>query len=163
MHLYLVTDAQNVSELDDDDETVEHCKIQDGDKLYLLIYKWLRYKNNVPVMKTGRKLWGLEKDDTCLGVKVKAQDQTGTPVRGIRLVRLAEYEWEQRVSFHVGSHTFVQKYKKLTEISDEQFPFNYKEPLSIVTEEELKAEPARVEQEKKAWLEGLTRRGYQIL
>ena len=45
MHLYLVTDAQNVSELDDDDETVEHCKIQDGDKLFLLIYRWLRYKN----------------------------------------------------------------------------------------------------------------------
>ena len=36
MHLYVISDGQSFDELDDDDETVERCKIQEGDKLFLL-------------------------------------------------------------------------------------------------------------------------------
>ena len=112
--------------------------------------------------KTGRELWGLEQDDTWFVIKVKAQDQTGIPVSTIKVARLVESEWKQRVSILFQSFTRVQKYKQLIEISDEEIPVNYKEPLYVVTEEELQAEPARLEQEREAWLESLRRKGYDI-
>ena len=100
LHLYTIA-GKNFDELDDDDQTVENYEIKDGDKLFLLIYKWYdtldEYK--VTVMKTGRELWGLEKDDTGLGVKVKTQDQLGMPVSKIKLAWWAEYEWERKSSW----------------------------------------------------------------
>ena len=48
---------------------------------------------------------------------------------------------------------YYRKYKKLTEISDEQIPFIYKQPLSIVTEEELQVDGARLKEEEKEWRE----------
>ena len=133
LRLYLMSeDGQSFDELDEN-ETVDDYKIKDGDKLYLLSYMWTQ-KLKVTVKKTGRQLWGLEKDDTCLGIKVKAQDQTGMPVDTIKLAR-----WVEKEGY------YKDKYKQLTEISDEEVPFNYKQPLYVVTEEELKAEPAIVE------------------
>ena len=163
MHPYLVSEGQNFDELEDDDETVERCKIQDGDNLYLLTYRWVRNECDVTVKKTGRKIQDVEPEDTCLGVKVKAQDQTGMPVNTMKVARFPENQW----TIHCGwprlqPTTRVQKYKQLTEISDEALPFSKREPLYVVTEEELKAEPARLEQEKKAWLEGLRRQGYRM-
>ena len=153
-HLYLVTDGQNFDELDDD-KTVENCKIKEDDSLFLLSYMWTK-KVKVTVKQTGRALRGCEKDDTCLAVKVKAHHQTGTPLSTIRLVRLAGYEWKE----YSKGYTFSRSYQQLTGISDEELPFNYKQPLSIVTQEDRKADVARVEEEKKTWLEGLRRKGY---
>ena len=154
LRLFLVTDGQKFDELDDD-KTVENCNVKEDDQLYLLSYKWTQ-KLKVTVKKTGRILSGCERDDTWLGVKVKAQDQLGTPVSTIKLARLVEYKWGA-VPYNLlhGGTGFLyrQTYKKLTEISDEEKPFNYKEPLSVVTEEELKEDAARVEEEEKTWRE----------
>ena len=162
MHLYLVSEGQNFDELDDDDETVERCKIRDGDRLYLLTYRWVRNEYDVTVKKTGRKIQDVEPEDTCLGVKVKAQDQTGTPVSTIKLARFPENERTINCVERGWRTTRVQKYKQLIEISNEKKPVTKKEPLHVVTEEELKADVARVEQEKKALLEELRRQGLLI-
>ena len=170
LYLYTVTDGRNFNELDDDDETVENYEIKDGDMLYLMSYMWT-YKSKVTVMETGAELWGLEKDDTCLGVKVKAQEQLGMPVSTIKLVRLAEYKlgenplgrpaFPHNPSDYVGKphshnpHDYVRKFKILTEIGDNDTPFNYKEPLSIVTQEELDADRARAAEEEKTWREAV--------
>ena len=165
LRLYLMSeDGETFDELDENDETVGGCKIGDDDRLYLLSYMWTQ-KFKVTVKKTGRQLWGLETDDTCLGVKVKVQDQTGIPVSTIRLVRLVEGEWEEVEYYdsYIGNRFhYRQNYKQLIEISDEEIPFNYKQPLSVVTEEELKADVARVEEEREAWLEELRNQGYDI-
>ena len=60
-------------------KTVEQHGIPDDSKLYLLFYSWSN-KCNVTVMKTGGKLHGIEEQDTCLGIKLKVQDQVGLPV-----------------------------------------------------------------------------------
>ena len=152
MHLYIVTDGQSFDELDDDDETVERCKIQEGDKLFLLTYRWMRSGNDVTIKKTGRKIQHVEPGDTCLGIKVKAQDQTGMPVSTIKLARLSEYQLEERDpwSYHP---TDVHMFNQLIEIRKEEIPFNKNEPLSIVTEEELQSDRARVEEEIRVWRE----------
>ena len=159
MHLYLVSDGQNFDELDDDDETVENYEIKNGDRLYLPIYKWLLCSYDVKMMKTWMKVSGLEKDDTCLVIRLKAQDQTGMPFSTIRLVRLVEYGREEDCM----GNTYYGRYKRLTVISDDEIPFskkavNKKVPPSIVTEEELKEDATRVEAEKKAWLEKIRKR-----
>ena len=149
VRLFLVKDGQNFYELDDD-KTVDGCKIKEDDTLYLLSYKWTK-KVKVTVMKTGRDVRGCERDDTCFVIKVKAQDQTGMPVNTIKLARLVEYEWVERTP---RQFRYVHKYKQLKEIiDDEEVPFNYKEPLSIVTEEELKADATSLKQEEKEWRE----------
>ena len=163
MHLYLVSDGQDFNELHDDDETVERCKIQDGDKLYLLIYRWTK-KMNVTLKMAGMKLWGLEKDDTALGIKLKAQDQTGMPVSSMKLVGLFQYEWRRNIG-NPGDHytyPFEQNYQQLMELGDDAIPFNGKEPMSFVTEEELKADAARVEAEKKEWLKEIPKKWQEI-
>ena len=68
MRLCVITEDQNFNEVDDDDATVENYKIKDGDKLFLLIYKWKSEECEIMVTKTGRKLQGVEKDDTILAV-----------------------------------------------------------------------------------------------
>ena len=155
--LYSITKDNKFEELDEDDEIVDNCNIKDNDRLYLISYKWTQQNLRVRVKKTRRELWGLEKDDTCLGIKVKAQDQTGMPVSTVKLVRWAVYKWQRRASL-IYSHTYVQKYKQLIEISDDEVPFNRKEPLCIVTEQELKEDAARVEEEKKAWREKVAKK-----
>ena len=149
VRLFLVKDGQNFYELDDD-KTVDGSKIKEDDTLYLLSYKWTK-KMKVTVMKTGRDVRGCELDDTCLVIKVKAQDQTGMPVSTIKLTRLVEYKW---VECPPKIYKYVHKYEQLKEISnDEEVPFNYKEPLYVVSEEEIKEDAARVEKEEKEWRE----------
>ena len=104
----------------------------------------------------------MEPGDTCLGIKVKAQDQTGMPVSTIKVARFPENQWNIHCSRRGWSTIRVQKFKQLIEISDDEVPFNRKEPPSIVTEEDLKADVARVEAEREAGLEGLRNQGYRI-
>ena len=146
--LYLVSDGQNYNELDDN-KTVENCKIKEDDKLFLQSYMW-RQNLNITVKKTGRQVWGLQPDDSFLGIKVKVQDQTGMPVSAVKLARLAENKWEEwvRRSGHYYKYEYIFNYKELKEI-----PFNNNQPLLIVTEEELEADAARVKQEEKTWRE----------
>ena len=157
LRLYLVSDGQKFDELDGN-KTVEDSKIKEDDILYLLSYVWTQ-KLQVKVKKTGRNLRGCEGDDKCLGIKVKAQDQVGMPVSTTRLVRSVDNQWGENP---IGRPTYpgygrpndyVRKYQQLIEISDEENPFKYKEPLSLVTEEELEADRVRVEEEEKAWRE----------
>ena len=154
-HLYLVSDGQKFDELDDD-KTVEDCKIKEDDKLYLLSYMWSK-KMKVTVKKTGTIVRGCEQDDTCLGVKVKAQDQLGTPISTFILVRMTQHQLGENPlgkPYHPNQpHDYIRKFKQLIEIGNEKIPFNYKESLFIVTEEELEADPARLEEEVKTWRE----------
>ena len=92
-HLHLVSDGQNYDELDDK-KNVENSKIKEDDKLYMMSYMWT-HKMKVIVKETNKNLPGCERDDTCLGIKVKAQDQLGLHVNTTKLVRLAEYEWAE--------------------------------------------------------------------
>ena len=75
--LYMITEDRHFNELDDD-ETVENCKIKDGDNLYLLTYRWTQDKGDILVMKTDSHIWGVEPGDTCLGIKLKVQDNRYT-------------------------------------------------------------------------------------
>ena len=85
MRLYRVTKDGEYDEMDDD-KTVEDYKIQDGDGLFLLTYTWERNEVQVTVRETSGKLQGVQQDDTCLGIKVRAQDQLGIPVNTLKLV-----------------------------------------------------------------------------
>ena len=93
MRLYLITDDENDDDGDrsfwelHDDETVEKYKIKDDDRLFLLSYTW-NYESNVTVTKTGRKLQGAEPEDTCLGIKLRAQDQLGVPVQHLKVFEM---------------------------------------------------------------------------
>ena len=64
--------GQFLEELDEN-KTVEGCNIQDNDQLFLVIYRW-GYECDVR-FNGKQKLRGIDKEDTCLGIKVKAQDQ----------------------------------------------------------------------------------------
>ena len=153
LRLYLVTDGQKFDELDDD-KTVENCNIKENNRLYLLSYVWTQNLNK-PVTRDGIELQGLEEDDTCFIIRVKAQDQFGISVSSSKVVRLVEHEWGENPTgsptYFGYLHDYVREFKQLTEISDVEIPFKYKEPLSIVTEEELEAD----REEEKAWREAV--------
>ena len=51
MRLYSVLGDTNLNELDDD-KTIENYRIKDGDKLFLLTYRWLYEETDVTVLKT---------------------------------------------------------------------------------------------------------------
>ena len=80
--LYFVRQNQKYDVLTDG-KTLENYDINDGDNLYLLSYKWSK-KCNVIVTKTKRKLHGVEREDICLGIKVKMQHQLGIPASTIK-------------------------------------------------------------------------------
>ena len=127
MRLYFEVDGK-FDELDDH-KTVENCKIKDGDHLFLLTYTWTLNEGDVKVMKTGRKLHGAELEDTCLGIKQRAQDQVGVPVKDIRLFYMQQ-----------GAGTVIM---------DEERPLRHgTAPLFVTTEEDFQADVARVEEEK---------------
>ena len=127
MKLYFEVDGK-FDELDDH-KTVENYKIKDGDNLFLLTYTWTLNEGDVKVMKTGRKVHGAELEDTCLGIKLRAQDQVGLPVKDIRL--------------------FYMQQGTCTLIMDEERPLRHgRAPLVVATEEEFQAEVTRVEEEK---------------
>ena len=70
LRIYLVTNGSNFNELDDNG-TVKDCKLKDGDKLYLLSYRWLSNQGVITVRKTGMNLQGVEVGDTCLAIKLR--------------------------------------------------------------------------------------------
>ena len=137
--LYFITEGQNFRELDDD-ETVE--KIKDDDRLFLLSYRWTSNRK-VILTKFGRNIQGVEFGDTCLGIKLKAQEQLGIPVNTLRLFRGKK------------DHVKVEHYYRDKDIDDTVKPFsqNMVSLLVMITIEEIHAEDARVEAENKAQLE----------
>ena len=147
LHLYVVRDGQTFDELDDDEETVGNCKIKDDDNLYLLTYKWTSGKT-VTVTQKGRKLQGFENDDTCLGIKVKVQDQLGLPVATLKVFRA---DHVKEVLRHEVKSYFHQGKPRLC-LNDDEKPFIRRDQyqLAVVTEEELQAEAPQKEQEWKA-------------
>ena len=93
----------------------------------------------------------MEEDDTCFVVKMKIQDQFGIPVSKIILAEFYENSWyEDARSLR---YNYCHDYQEITEIDNEQILGAYKRPLFIVTEEELKADAARLKEEEKAWRE----------
>ena len=135
MRLYLVTEDENSSEGRNfwelhDDETVDTYNIKDDDILYLLSYRW-NFQSNVTVSKTGRILQGTEPDDTCLGIKLRAQDQLGIPVQDLRVLDVSSGRSEIR-------YDFVKPMAK-TGVR-----------LEVLTEKELQEEHARKDEERKA-------------
>ena len=132
MRLYCEVDGK-FDELDDH-KTVENYKIKDGDNLLMLTYTWTLNEGDVKVLKTGRKIHGAELEDTCLAIKLRAQDQVGVPVKDIRL--------------------FYMQQGTCTLIMDEERPLrNGRAPLVVATEDEFQAEVTRVEEEKARKLE----------
>ena len=115
MRLYIVTEEGSFDELDDDDETVEQCKIKDGDKLHLLLYRWVDQECNVTLRKAKSKVKGVELENTCLSIKLRPQDQLGVPVSSLRV--LYGFRW----------------------VMDDEKPFTLEENASIVlvTEEDF--------------------------
>ena len=148
MRFYLVVDGK-FDELDDS-ETVQNCKMKDDDRLYWLIYRWTE-ECKVEVLKTGRRLCGVEETDTCLGIKVKLQDQLGIPVHTLKLFQ------RERVRGSWFGETIkatVKDYYPKNEIADDEKPANKTGTLIVITQEELKAEGARrQEEERKSQLE----------
>ena len=153
--LYFIAEGQNFRELDDD-ETVENYKIKDDDRLFLLSYRWTT-NHEVVLTQSGRNIQGVESGDTGLGIKLKAQDQLGTPVNTLKLFRGKK------------DNVKVEHYHRDKDIDDTAKPFsqNMVSLLVMITMEEIHAEDARVEAENKVQLEaaadkaGLTVEAYQ--
>ena len=129
--LYRITEDLEFDELDDG-KTVDNCKIKDNEVLYLLVHRWT-FNRDVTIARTGRYLRGVEATDTCLGIKVRAQE--------LRLFYVKNGNYE------------VKCYLDEKEISDEKIPFTEggSTPLLVViTQKELQTEDAnRVEEERK--------------
>ena len=145
--LYFVAEGQHFVELEDDD-VVETYKIKDDDRLFLLSYRWT-INSNVFVTKFGRNVQGVEIGDTCLTIKLKAQDQLGIPVNTLKL-------------FHgENSSTEVQHYYYDKDRDNNTKPVSQKKGslLVMITEEELQAEDAKAE--VAAAQSGLTMEAYQ--
>ena len=143
MRLYLVVDGK-FDELDDS-ETVENCKIKDDDRLYLLIHRWTE-ECKVELLKTGRMLCGVEETDTCLGIKVKLQDQLGIPVHTLKLF---QREWVRGSWFLESIKATVKDYYPRKEIEDKEKRANTTITLVAITQEELKAEGTRRQEEER--------------
>ena len=135
MRLYSVSSDGKYIELDDD-RTVKDC-IRDGAKLYLLSYRWVKTDVKVTT-KSGGRLHGVEREDTCLAVKVRAQDQIGVPVKEIKV-------------YHNGYAPYdVFRVYNITE----SFPVE----LFVKTEEDLKAEAAEREETQRPRTAAIQRR-----
>ena len=148
LRIYLVTNGSNFNELDDDG-TVEDCKLKDGDNLYLLSYRWLSNQGVVTVRKTGMNLQGVEAGDTCLGIKLRVQDQMGLQVGTLSVFHMIDE------SCHVEDY-FDEDYQNPT-FKDDDKPFstpsdNYydDEKLIVFTHAELHAQYNRREEQRRA-------------
>ena len=139
MRLYLITEGRYFNELADD-ETVEHYKIKDGYNLYLLSYRWT-YKCNVRVTKVDAPLPGVEQEDTCLGIKVKVQDQLGIPANLLMLLCV------ENNNYRVGNY-FSPKVRESMHNSNKPFNEN-RTPLVVFTNEEWQVEGRKREELKK--------------
>ena len=141
--IYLVTNGSNFNELDDDG-TVEDCKLKDGDKLYLLSYRWLSNQGVVTVRKTGMNLHGVEAGDTCLAIKLRVQDQMGLQVSTLSVFRMIDQRCEAEDYFDEDEPTF----------SDDKKPFStysgnyYNDQLVVFTHAELHAQYRRREEQR---------------
>ena len=138
LRIYLVTNGSNFNELDDDG-TVEDCKLKDGDKLYLLSYRWLSNQGVVTVRKTGMNLQGVEVGDTCLAIKLRVQDQMGLQVGTLSVFHMIDESCEAEDYFDEDEPTFSDNEKPFSTYSDEK--------LIVFTHAELHAQDNRREEE----------------
>ena len=88
--LYLKREDGEYIELEED-ETVVKSKIKDDDKILLLSYRWSR-KCNVTVTTEKTQLMGVDEKDTCLGIKLKVQDQMNLPVSQLRAYAVKNHQ-----------------------------------------------------------------------
>ena len=140
LRIYLVTDDLNFNELDDD-ETVDGCKIKDGDMLFMLSYRWLSVDGHVTVYKNGIKIQGVEAADTILGIKLRVQDQTGLQADTLNVL-----------SSRNGLDDYFYEGEPRKEFDDWEKPFTKYSGyhLIVITDEELEAEAPRIAEEWKA-------------
>ena len=109
MRLYVIRgDGEKFEELVDD-ETVENYKIEDGDKLFLLTYRWLHDEVDVTVLKTKSKIYGVEPDDTCMTIKVRVQDQTGLPAGTLLLAQAIVNNYD--IGYYISRSTISDNNK----------------------------------------------------
>ena len=99
MRLYLISEDKGFSELDDDKIT-ENYKIKDGDNLFVLSYRWSFNTRTVTMTKNGKKIQGVEDEDTYLAIKLRVQDQFGFPVCNIKL-------FQQRNKIEVREYWYI--------------------------------------------------------
>ena len=91
MRLYVVKVTTHGAEYEElaDEMTVKDHKLTDNDRLYLLSYQWVNPATIATIAaQGGAAVRGVEPDDTVLSVKVRTQDQLGTPVSQVRLINL---------------------------------------------------------------------------
>ena len=153
MRLYDVKKDLTLEELFDDD-IVDNRKIKEEDKLFLLAYRW-SHKCIVTVTKTGRRLGGAELSDTCRGIKVKVQDQTGLPAGNLHVFKsINNHTCTVRDYFYQG--------KPITGLQDHEKPFLKNTEaegneegvaLVVISDDEIQGEAPRVEAEWRAEME----------
>ena len=143
MRLYIITEDLMFDELDDD-ETVDNCNIKDGDKLYLLFYSWTSENRRVKVTKTSRKLHGVNRNDTCLGIKLRVQDQTGLHVSTLKLIHVEHGQYELKY--------YLTSFPKVKGIHDQETPFKDKGVVSLlaISDEEFNSERIHLIEERRA-------------
>ena len=145
LRIYLMRNASNFIELDDD-ETVECCTLKDGDKLFLLSYRWLTYEGDVTVRKNGAKVQGVEIGDTCLAVKLRVQDQMGLYASTLNVFD-KKRDTDELTDYFDGG-------KQKEGLRDEEKPFksvHYSQShLIVITDEELQAAALQIAAEQKA-------------
>ena len=154
MGLYLISEDKGFRELDDDKFT-ENYKIKDADNLSVLSYRWGFNTCTVTMTKNGKKIQGVEEEDTCLAIKLRVQDQLGFPVCNIKLFQ------QTRNSTEVRDYWHGRVRKSVIGMPDEKRPFSKRNVpqdamyaksshLVAITVQELKIETDRIEEERKA-------------
>ena len=156
MRLYLISKDKSFNELDDD-EITENYKINDGDNLYVVSYRWSFNACTVIMTKNGKKIQGVEDEDSCLTIKLRVQDQFNFPVRNIKLFHQTRNSTEVRDYWHPSGAQ-----KNVIGMLDENRPFSKRRNLPqhgwhsmvshlvAITVEELQIETKRIEEQRKA-------------
>ena len=156
MRLYLISEEKSFKELDDN-EITENYNIKDGENLYVLSYRWGFNSCVVTMTKNGKKIQGVEDEDTCLAIKLRMRDQFGFPVCNVKL-------FQQTNKIEVREYWYIARGAKngVIGIADEQKPFSkskkaphssqyLKVPdLVAITVQEIQIEGEKIEEERKA-------------
>ena len=87
--------------------------------MYVLSYRWGFNTCTVTMTKNGKKLQGVEDEDTCLAFKLRVQDQFGFPVCNIKL-------FQRTHKIEVREYWYIARGAKngVIGLADEQKPFS---------------------------------------
>ena len=147
MILYLISEEKGFKELDDN-EKIENYKIKDGDNVFVLSNTRI-----VTMTKNGKKIQGVEEEDTCLAIKLRAQDQFGFPVCNIRLFEQGSNSTEIKNYSHIIRHPGIPNEERPFSKRRSESPYSqHPRGLNLVaiTIQELQIEGERVAEERKA-------------